>query len=128
MKTMTTEIRDVIHANFAEARRARRDGDWDRCWTLLEDAHVLSQPWAWPHMRVHAAMLVTGWRARDHREVRGQMIRLLVGGPASALGRYPTGNTGRARVSAIQPMPIRPDLAEMLVRAGRPSSAGPGAT
>ena len=118
MKTMTTEIRDVIRTHLAEARRARLDGDWDRCWPLLEDAHVVSQPWAWPHMRVHAAMLAAGWRARDGREVRGQLLRLLVGGPASAVGRYPTGNTGRARVSAVQPMPMKPDLAEMLRSAG----------
>ncbi|MGA0863175.1 MAG: DUF3703 domain-containing protein, partial [Ilumatobacteraceae bacterium] len=59
------------------------------------------------------------WRARDSREVRGQLLRLLVGGPASAVGRYPSGNTGRAQVSAIQPMPMRADLAEMLARAGR---------
>jgi hypothetical protein len=122
LKGMTTEIRDMIQNNLTDARTARRKGDWDQCWPLLEDAHVLSQPWAWPHVRVHAAMLAAGWRARDNREVRGQILRLLVGGPASAVGRYPMGNTGRARVSAVRPMPIRSDLAEMLTRAGRPVS------
>jgi hypothetical protein len=121
MKPMTTEIRDTINADMVDARKARKEGQWDVCWSLLEDAHVVSQPWAWPHIRVHAAMLVAGWRARDSREVRGQMLRLLVGGPASVVGRYPTGNTGRARVSAIQPMPIRAELAEMLTRAGCPT-------
>ena len=121
MKKITTEIRDTINRNLTEAREARMFKNFDRCWALLEDAHVLSQPWAWPHIRVHAAMLVAGWRARDSREVRGQMLRLVVGGPASAVGRYPAGNTGRARVSAIQPMPMRADLAEMLARAGRPT-------
>lgn len=92
---------------------------WGRCWELLEDAHVLSQPWAIPHVRVHAAMLVAGWKARDVVEVRGQVLRLLVGGPASAIGKYPVGNAGRARVSSIQPMPVRAALAEMLERAGQ---------
>jgi hypothetical protein len=121
MKRMTTEIRNTINKNMIDARKARKERQWDVCWLLLEDAHVLSQPWAWPHIRVHAAMLVAGWRARDSREVRGQLLRLMVGGPASAIRRYPTGNTGRARVSAIQPMPMRADLAEMLARAGRPT-------
>ena len=119
MKQMTTEIRNTINRNIVDARNACKHGQWEMCWLLLEDAHVLSQPWVWPHIRVHVAMLVAGWRARDSREVRGQLLRLLVGGPASAVGRYPTGNTGRARVSAIQPMPMRADLAEMLARAGR---------
>lgn len=119
MKRMTNEIRDRISSNLADARVCRRQGEWGRCWGLLEDAHVLSQPWAIPHIRVHAAMLVAGWKLRDVVEVRGQVLRLLVGGPASAIRRYPVGNTGRARVSAIQPMPVRTDLATMLEEAGQ---------
>jgi hypothetical protein len=119
MKKMTTEIRGVIDDNITRAREARNRGDWKTCWQLLEDAHVLSQPWAWSHTRVHAAMLEAGWQARDRREVRGQIVRLLVGGVASAAGRYPTGNTGRARVPATRPMPIRPDLAEIIARSGQ---------
>jgi hypothetical protein len=122
MSSMSEEIRDRINSNLVEAKVLRSRGEWSRCWQLLEDAHVLSQPWAWSHTRVHAAMLSAGWRSRDVREVRGQLVRLLVGGPASAVRRYPVGNTGRARVSAVQPMPIRADLAEMLVRAGQPAS------
>lgn len=119
MAHMSDEVRRRIDGNLAEAAVCRRRGDWSTCWQLLEDAHVLSQPWALPHTRVHAAMLAAGWRARDRREVRGQVLRLLVGGPASALGRYPTGNTGRARVPATRPMPVRRDLAEVLERAGQ---------
>lgn len=122
MRPMTGEIRDRIDANLVKVKEARGRGDWGSCWQLLEDAHVLSQPWAWAHTRVHAAMLATGWRAHDGREVRGQVLRLLVGGPASAIGRFPTGNTGRSLVPAMRPMPVRPDLAEMLQRAGQRAS------
>ena len=114
---LTSEIRERIDGNLREAQSARRRGDWNRCWQLLEDAHVLSQPWAWPHVRVHAAMFAAGFNGRDAREVRGQLLRLVVAGPGSAVGNFPVGNTGRARVSALQPMPIRPDLAEILERA-----------
>ncbi len=119
MKRMTLEIRDTINRNIVDARNARKHGQWDVCWLLLEDAHVLSQPWAWPHIRVHGSMLAAGWQSRDSREVRGQLLRLFVGGPASVVGRYPTGNTGRARVPATQPMPIRSHLAIMLEQAGQ---------
>lgn len=122
MKKMNDDIRRIIAGNLAAAKTARLRADWSECWQLLEDAHVLSQPWVWAHVRVHASMLVAGWHARDVREVRGQILRLLAGGPASAVGRYPVGNTGRARVSAIQPMPIRPDLAAVLSEAGLPTA------
>jgi hypothetical protein len=119
MTTMTSTIRRRIAEDRSAARHARRHGDWSRCWQLLEDAHVLSQPWAWPHVQVHASMLLAGWKARDVVEVRGQLLRLLVGGPASGIGRYPVGNTGRARVPATMPMPVRSDLARMLMEAGQ---------
>lgn len=122
MKKMNDDVRRIIAGNLAAAKKARLRADLSECWQLLEDAHVLSQPWVWAHVRVHASMLVTGWHARDVREVRGQILRLLAGGPASALGRYPVGNTGRARVSAIQPMPIRPDLSAILSEAGLPTA------
>jgi hypothetical protein len=119
MKKSTTEIRKTINRKLTEAREARMFKDFDRCWSLLEDAHVLSQPWAWLHVRVHGSMFVTAVVQRDVREVRGQLTRIAVAGPGSLSGRYPTGNTGRARVPATQPMPIAGELAEVLQRAGQ---------
>ena len=115
----TKEIRKRLHLNLTEAREAWMFKDFDRCWSLLEDAHVLSQPWAWLHVRVHGSMFVAAIVQRDVREVRGQLSRIAVAGPGSMSGRYPTGNTGRARVPATQPMPIRSDLVEILERSGQ---------
>jgi hypothetical protein len=119
MKKTTTEIRDAINRNLTEAREARMFKNFDRCWSLLEDSHVLSQPWAWLHVKVHGSMFVAAIVQRDVREVRGQLSRITVAGPGSLSGRYPTGNTGRARVPATQPMPIAGELAEVLQRAGQ---------
>ena len=115
----TKEIRTRLQANLVESRQARKSKDYGRCWSLLEDAHVLSQPWALMHVRVHGSMFVTAIVQRDVREVRGQLSRIAVAGPGSLSGRYPTGNTGRARVLATQPMPITGELAEVLQRAGQ---------
>jgi Protein of unknown function (DUF3703) len=117
MARPTEEIRTLLQQNLIESRQARKLKDFERCWTLLEDAHVLSQPWAWLHVRVHGAMFVAAMVQRDVREVQGQLSRIAVAGPGSLSGRYPTGNTGRARVPATQPMPIRSDLALMLEQA-----------
>ena len=119
MKKSTTEIRKTINRKLTEAREARMFKDFDRCWSLLEDAHVLSQPWAWMHVRVHGSMFVTAIVQRDVREIRGQLSRIAVAGPGSLSGRYPTGNTGRARVPATQPMPIAGELAMVIQRAGQ---------
>ena len=119
MRRMNDEIRTHINNCFGEAREARHQRDWIQCWTLLETAHILSQPWAWMHVRVHGSMFVTAILQRDVREVRGQLSRIAVAGPGSLSGRYPTGNTGRARVPATQPMPIRSDLVEILERSGQ---------
>ena len=119
MARPTEEIRTRLQQNLIESRQARKSKDFDRCWTLLEDAHVLSQPWAWLHVRVHGSMFVTAMMQRDVREVRGQLSMIAVAGPGSLSGRYPTGNTGRARVPATQPMPIAGELAEVLQRAGQ---------
>lgn len=92
-------------------------------WRHLERAHVLSQPWASTHVRVHFVMLRRGWRDRDRTEVLGQTSRLLVAGPGSLLRKYPIGNTGRARVPATRPMPVDDDLAALLALVGKPTAA-----
>ena len=92
------------------ARVARRRGDLPGAWSRLERAHILSQPMALPHVRTHLAMLGSGLRRHDPREVVGQLLRLVVAAPGSWSGRYPVGNTGGASVSALLPMPVPDDL------------------
>ena len=52
----------AIAERLAAERRAARDahatGDDAEAWRLLERTHILSQPWAWPHVRSHIDMLV----------------------------------------------------------------------
>ena len=107
-------MRAQIDELIGTSRQAGATGDRLAAWRKLEDAHVLSQPWIRPHVRVHAHMLALSLRDRDAREFAGQVSRLLLAGPGSATGRYPLGNSGRSRVSAFKPMPIRDDLAELL--------------
>ena len=70
-------------------QRARTAGDSAGECNHLERAHILSQPFAVAHVRTHLAMLAYAIRNRDRRENAGQVIRLLVAGPGSAMGRYP---------------------------------------
>ena len=58
MRRMNDEVRTHINNCFGEAREARHQRDWIQCWSLLEAAHIRSQPRAWMHVRVHESMFV----------------------------------------------------------------------
>jgi hypothetical protein len=105
---------DAVRSALDAEMRAAGDSDGQVRWSHLERAHILSQPWAWPHVKVHALMLRQGLRERDRREAIGQIVRLIVAGPGSLTGRYPTGNSGRATVPMMQPAEMPPDLAAVL--------------
>src|SRR5690606_30602425 len=109
-------LRRAWAAEHAAADTARATGDPATAWHHLERAHILSQPLPVAHVRTHLAMLAHAIRERDAREIRGQLTRALVAGIGSATGRYPLGNTGAARVSAVAPMPIPSDLLPLLAK------------
>ncbi|MEV0034024.1 DUF3703 domain-containing protein [Nocardia sp. NPDC050793] len=113
----------TVRTAFEEELRAASDAtDLGDMWRALERAHILSQPWPWPHTRSHWHMLRLALRCRDRKEALGQVVRLSGAGLASSLGRVPIGNTGRAAVGIMTPMPIPADLAAIL-EAGRGETA-----
>jgi hypothetical protein len=107
-------LHDAWRSERTAARAARQLGAAAAEWHHLERAHIISQPMAGPHLATHAAMLGAALRRREAREVAGQLVRLLLAGPASLTGRYPLGNTGGADVSAFRPMAIPEDLRALL--------------
>lgn len=113
-------ILEAWAAEHRDARKAKTDGDEARERHHLGRAHILSQPFAIAHIRTHLAMLGFGVRTRDVREIIGQLVRLLLAGPGSAMRRYPLGNTGGANVSAFEPMDIPDDLRAILTNSTRP--------
>ncbi|MER7583922.1 DUF3703 domain-containing protein [Kitasatospora sp. NPDC097691] len=110
-RTMPAGVRTAYAAEMTAARTAPDPADR---WRHLERAHILSQPWPWPHTRNHVAMFGLALRLCDRREALGQVLRIIVAAPGSALGRYPEGNTGRANVPLTRPMPLPDDLAAVL--------------
>jgi hypothetical protein len=107
-------LRTAWTAECSTARNARGAGEHTVEWVHLQRAHILSQALVIAHMRTHLAMLSYGWRHRDRHEVIGQLGRLVVAGPGSAMRRYPLGNTGGADVRAVVPMPVPSDLTAVL--------------
>lgn len=109
---------NTVHWRYRHERvraaEAESAGDAEGAWTHLERAHILSQAFAVAHVGSHVAMLRLGLRERDRREVVGQLVRIVVAGPASLRGAIPTGNSGRSRVPLRQSAPIPDDLAVLL--------------
>jgi hypothetical protein len=104
---------ELATAADSEARQDRRGA-----WAALERAHILSQSRVNLHLQAHWRMFVLACKTGDGAEILGQLFRLLVAGPGSALGRAPTGNTGRSSVSAFVPMAIPDELRKKLLEAG----------
>ena len=116
---MMPSVQQAFAAEMARARDGTAGGDRTSAWRALERAHILSQPFAWPHVRVHAAMLLFALRHGDWHEVAGQMPRLVLAAPASLLGRAPRGNTGGTNVGILTPLPVPPDIEEILQRGNK---------
>lgn len=103
--------RDVWAREMGRARQHLEAQRWEQAFACLERAHILGQLRLADHARVHLLMLRVAVARGDRRELRGQVLRLMATVPGHLFGWLPIGNTGRADVSALKPMPIPADLA-----------------
>lgn len=105
--------RTAYAAELAAAQGAIAAGRTEAAFAHLERAHILSQRHTAQHVFVHWRMLRLGASMGAWREVLGQATRMVA---ASIFSRIwvPAGNTGRANVSAMKPMPIPDDLRAIL--------------
>ncbi len=88
--------------------------DFGACWFHLERAHILGQPYPYPHSLVHWKMLLFGIKIKNSNEIIGQIPRLVFGGIKSFVGNIPVGNTGGANVHPLKPMEIPTDLKDIM--------------
>lgn len=110
---MKPVLRQAIAEAFVQAERASRQRDYPQAFRWLERAHILTQRLPLRHAHTHWLMLRLGWRSGDLREVLGQLPRIVAALLFSRIW-VPSGNSGRARVSAFAPMPIADDLQQLL--------------
>lgn len=114
---MNGALRTAYAAELAAASAAGVRGDAGAAFRHLERAHILSQRYTRNHVYVHWLMLKLGATAGDWREVLGQLSRITAAAIFSHIW-VPVGNTGRANVSAMKPMPIPEDLRGILKQEG----------
>lgn len=89
-------------------------GDTESAWRALELAHVLTQPYVWPHIRNHFVMFRYAWTTGNWSELRAQIPRLLLAGPGSLTGRAPRGNPGTRRVGIFESVELPAELKNLL--------------
>jgi hypothetical protein len=109
----STDMNDAYEQEVAQADQALRRDDFETAFRHLERAHVLAQKMTGRHAFIHWRMLVAGLRRGDLREAVGQVPRIAASVLFSRLW-VPRGNSGRARVSAFQPMPVPADLQHLV--------------
>lgn len=113
MDTTRSPRTQAFEAALAAGYRALSGGDFKTAYARFEDAHVLGQERTLQHVRSHVAFARWAWRARDAREALGQALRIVAAVLVTWLW-VPRGNTGGANVSAIRPMPVRPELDRLI--------------
>ena len=110
---MNGTLRAAYVAELSAADAAVASGDRQAAFRHLERAHILSQSHTLQHVYIHLRMLMLAASVGDWREVLGQVSRVLAAALFSRIW-VPVGNTGRARVSALKPMPVPEDLRTVL--------------
>ncbi len=112
---MNKMLRDAFNTEMDIARKMYLQKNYSKCYSHLERAHILGQRNYIPHVLNHFWMCKVGLKQGDTREVIGQVVRMVMSVfsllDTSFFHTVPVGNTGRARVSPIKPMPIPDDLA-----------------
>ena len=114
---MADRLADNINNEIVLADRLIGENNIVAAFKHLERAHVLGQASTFQHTRIHWRMFKLALRMRSPIEIWGQIIRIVGASTKTPFGIYPTGNTGGADVWFFKPMPISPDLQEMLDKA-----------
>lgn len=110
---MNDALRAAFETELTAAGAAEARGDTEAAFRHLERAHILSQRYTLRHVYAHWRMLRLAARIGDRREMLGQVTRIVAAALFSRIW-VPAGNTGRATVSALRPMPIPDDLRAVL--------------
>ncbi len=105
-----TKINSEYSFEIEKANRYISEKQFSKAMHHLERAHILGQRSLYRHGFVHYQMLLVAFKTVDVKEIVGQITRLFAVPLGWVSGWVPKGNTGRANVSAIKPMPLPEDM------------------
>jgi hypothetical protein len=111
---MNGELRKAFNAEMTAAIELYEAEKFAEAFLHLEVAHVLGQKYVGSHVATHYWMLKVGMKRRSMAEVVGQIIRIVLGAAASAVGIVPAGNTGGTNISMFKRLPIDPRIRHLI--------------
>jgi hypothetical protein len=114
MKPSDEQLKEAIEHELALAESLKAGGDFRSAFHHLERAHVLGQASTYQHTRIHWRMFQLAIKMNSHREIWGQVIRIIGASTKTPFGIYPKGNTGGANVWFFKKMPIPEDLEQII--------------
>lgn len=113
-KTFSRNAAPYINKELSDAKAARNNGDHKAEFHFLERAHVIGQASTYFHVKVHLHMLFWAIRHHQFKEAAGQVLRIIGAAFLTQLGLIPVGNTGGANVSPFKPMPLDPEIRNII--------------
>lgn len=113
---MHKQLKHAFQQQLTTAKVLTKSGNYSAAFAELEVAHILGQQYLLPHWQVHFAMLRVGFKQRSLKEIAGQIWRIILTPLGHLSGRLPIGNTGGSNVNAFTPMPVKPELQQLLSR------------
>lgn len=111
-----SELAQALVKEISLYTNARVKGDHQLCIHHLGRAHIISQYKWFHHFYVHFLMYEYAWKRKDYKEVRGQLLRLLVTIPGHILKRLPSGNIGWSTIGLMETRPLPFDLQKLLIK------------
>ena len=112
---MKAVLQEHFNAELEKAKTAIAVQDFETAWIALQRAHVLGQRGAIAHTIAHWNMLKLAWKQRDFREVRGQLMPVLLAVPLTLLyGQMRSLRAGKAIVDDAERMSIPEDIQQIL--------------
>lgn len=113
----TKNISPAVDAELQLAKVKRLQGNNDKEFRHLENAHVLGQRSTRLHVKVHLLMMLWGTRNASFKEIFGQLFRTIGAATKTAIGLIPDGNTGGANISPFKPLPLSAEHAALIADA-----------
>ncbi len=112
---MEAVLREHFKTELKKAKTAIAAQDFETAWIALQRAHILGQRDAVAHTIAHWKMLKLAWKQRDFREVRGQLLPVLIAAPLTLLyGQIRALRGGKANVSDSEQMAVPEDIQQIL--------------
>jgi TRAP-type mannitol/chloroaromatic compound transport system permease small subunit len=114
MKLKSKELKLQMFKEYKNYYSANSIKDFDLAWQYLQRIHILSQPYAIEHTKIHFIMFWFAIRNSKWLDIPVQLLYSLFSAKFSILNIFPQGNTGTANDIFKGKMEVPADLQTLI--------------